>query len=1201
MIQESEISEFVNDGFEKLLLIGEDSSVNSLKLDLIQGVAHHLALDMQHLKMATIIRGLKLLIKIMSEAPERLVPVQDNLYLAICGAINSGDKLCSYGLALVQSLLSSSTGLSIIESKKKDLLHKLIQSVNLPSVADCHIKAIECIWHIRKSSPPLVPKEILEVTDMLFTYMVTESGENKFKLLVFLMDIIHAAKNIVTGETISESWIQFLLNTVEEDDSIGNVRSLRILLTLTKSEKFVLKRPHSARNMLFLLKQSLDRFKIKLETAKSSKRVQCLSDLYSLSASHLPIILDYATQDDVQLHLLLLQFIQNGNTNDAIKAAGILWNIAEGGDETVVQRLLDSDVHVIAFDVLKKYALETDKKKEIFSFLLTMLLQMARFSSSRREILQLDNIVEYMVMIVEKGYGVFGSDTLRAMMMLVFLLGTEEAESILRSGKFMVTTEHVQKLVAILKTTLHGDHGEDYRLGYFCIPLLVHACLALSQSDSNKVFLLQAQVVKPLTTILEMFDANHSGIPLCGGGGEDLESCTLAVEVLMHLSFHFQYSNFDLYEALVVNDDNTKLLHILDHLQSNMTLMMDTRSKAAVLLHRLHLGSARSNNNTTTANSNNNNNNDTATATSAANASSSSSPTQIVSHSLRLLSTEDSDAISISSAASCAAQVKSTSPIRDLTRSLSQSLGTPSPRTTTFHANQVNTSHPYLYSNFPSGKDNPTDALAASGELKTIPQKQHVMLSYSWHPSSKPQLVIQLQEELKRLGYDVWRDETGSLLVPPLAGCVMMEERLADAIETADTIIVCISPAYKLSSNCRLEASYAHILARRHQRPKILYLMMDEQYTTISKPHYCDGWLGTMIGTSVWYPLFDNELVTFTAASLIRHFSDSTHVILREQEPSERALERRRSLSSTISLEDSDTDDHMSALTDMTSSFHVSSALTPKSRIPMHGTPSSAGNGPMKSRSASSTAAMQQQQQQQQSVRSSTTGTTKMLTPSYLRRSNGGGSASAPSSSTAASHANKESKIPRGRPSNAPAASTMSTSQVKSTLSQRPTASFGASSTPQAQHEPLTTTATTTTTTTATATHHRAMVSPSSHPATPQPPSLPSHVPTTKEDIAWSLLNTSLMVKDEDALQEYLLQEGILQATDLRYCDPAMVDTIAGHLKTIPKRKFMEAVKAFVPSSLVNQPPLEASQLAVATTTTATATATSTTAPPSST
>lgn len=77
------------------------------------------------------------------------------------------------------------------------------------------------------------------------------------------------------------------------------------------------------------------------------------------------------------------------------------------------------------------------------------------------------------------------------------------------------------------------------------------------------------------------------------------------------------------------------------------------------------------------------------------------------------------------------------------------------------------------------------------------------------------------------------------------------------------------------------------------------------------------------------------------------------------------------------------------------------------------------------------------------------------------------------------------------------------------------------------------------------------------------------------------------MVKDEDALQEYLLQEGILQATDLRYCDPAMVETIAGHLKTIPKRKFMEAVQTFVPSLVVtvavNQPPQEAPQLAVAT------------------
>jgi hypothetical protein len=45
---------------------------------------------------------------------------------------------------------------------------------------------------------------------------------------------------------------------------------------------------------------------------------------------------------------------------------------------------------------------------------------------------------------------------------------------------------------------------------------------------------------------------------------------------------------------------------------------------------------------------------------------------------------------------------------------------------------------------------------------------QHVMLSYSW--LCKKEHVIALGNSLKRMGYDVWRDEDGSSLVPPMSG-----------------------------------------------------------------------------------------------------------------------------------------------------------------------------------------------------------------------------------------------------------------------------------------------------------------------------------------------------------------------------------------------------------------------------------------------
>jgi DNA-directed RNA polymerase subunit F len=1100
----------VNDDFEKLLLIGEDSSVNSLQADLLSRVVAHLAADMQSLRISTTIRGFNLLIKVCTEAPEKLISNFDNLCAAISNAIVSGDKLCGYSLALLQALLSSSVGREAILERKQDFLAKLIQSVSLPSLNDCHIKAIECIWQIRKSSSPLVPEEVLEVVNMLYTYMISESGDNKFKLLNFLMEIIQLARHIVTGETISESWVSFLVNTVEEDDGIGNVRSLRILLTITSNEKYILKRPNSARNMLFLLKQSLMRFKNKLDNLKYSKRAQCLGDLYSLFASSPPIICDYATQDDIQLHQSLLEILQTGHSKEIIPAAGILWNICEDGDEAVVQRLMDAHAHLIAYDVLRKYATETDKKREIHSSLLTMLLHMSRFSSARKELLKADKIVEYLMMVIEKGYSVYGSDAVRAVILLVFLLGTEEADSILRSGKYMVTAEHVQRLITILQTTLRGEHGEHHRLGYFPISLLMHACLALSQSDSNKIFLIRSHAIVPLTRVLQMFQDTLPQIPLSGGGGDDVQSCTLAVEALMHLSFHFQHSNEELFDAFVVQEDNFCIVEILRNLQTNSKLMMDTRSKAAVLSHRLHLGALNKPIDTE------------------------SFDKEIDSYCLRLLTAEGDDA-SISSAN--LAHTQRVSPIRDLARSLSQSLGTPSPRPSSLNKNQVSMIHPYITHTPNSGNrsvnESVVDGWNISGEMISPPgqpKKQHIMLSYSWHPSAKPHLVVQLQDELKHMGYDVWRDETGSLLVPPLAGCSMIEERLADAIEASDTIIICVSPMYKLSSNCRIEASYASVLARRHQRLKILFVMMDDEYTTVSRPAYCDGWLASMIGHSVWFPLFSEEMLSSTAVSLANNFSNTVHLILREQDSNttmDRSGRSGRSpvaellpISEFVGTSDSEVDDHMSALTEATSShLQQPSQSTHQPLLHQRVPPESRIKSSFKRGTGTSSSAIPSSKSPGMTQAISKQHMSSALTANLSKRP----TTSLPKSATASDMhkeiSNISSKIPRGKvvgfaPSSVSKAANISNSTVKTSTS---------------AHTEVPTT-----------------VSPTK--------GLP-------EDNVWEIINTPLMLKDETGLQAYLLEEGILHASDLRYCDEPMFTTISAFLKTIPKRKFLEAVK----------------------------------------
>jgi hypothetical protein len=151
----------------------------------------------------------------------------------------------------------------------------------------------------------------------------------------------------------------------------------------------------------------------------------------------------------------------------------------------------------------------------------------------------------------------------------------------------------------------------------------------------------------------------------------------------------------------------------------------------------------------------------------------------------------------------------------------------------------------------------------AAEDVVGLNQPMHVMLSYSWAANKK--LVVKFANRLQALGYDVWRDEVGSSLVGPISGDVV--ESMAAAIQSSYMMIVCVSPEYKESANCRQEAKYAR--ARNlSANLQIAYVMMCEDYRTHSAPRVVDGWLGFMIGSELWYPLWNDECITTTAKAM---------------------------------------------------------------------------------------------------------------------------------------------------------------------------------------------------------------------------------------------------------------------------------------------------------------------------------------------
>ena len=119
-------------------------------------------------------------------------------------------------------------------------------------------------------------------------------------------------------------------------------------------------------------------------------------------------------------------------------------------------------------------------------------------------------------------------------------------------------------------------------------------------------------------------------------------------------------------------------------------------------------------------------------------------------------------------------------------------------------------------------------AAAEDGAVTT----EHVMLSYNWDHQS---VIKRINAALQGRKYTVWID------IEKMQGSTV--EAMSAAIEDAAVVVYGISKAYKESTNCRLEAQYAH-----QQEKEMVPLMMEEEY----RPN---GWLGMLLGVRLWYAL----------------------------------------------------------------------------------------------------------------------------------------------------------------------------------------------------------------------------------------------------------------------------------------------------------------------------------------------------------
>lgn len=112
-------------------------------------------------------------------------------------------------------------------------------------------------------------------------------------------------------------------------------------------------------------------------------------------------------------------------------------------------------------------------------------------------------------------------------------------------------------------------------------------------------------------------------------------------------------------------------------------------------------------------------------------------------------------------------------------------------------------------------------------------------------------------------------------------------------------VIVCVSPLYKESANCRMEAKYAASLFKKGKL-NLIFLMMDKNYTTHSE-NSIDGWLAFMLGDALWYPLWDDINTTSTAGEIMSVLGSKGKIQHEGQSPSPTKFPSLISPSSTSS------------------------------------------------------------------------------------------------------------------------------------------------------------------------------------------------------------------------------------------------------------------------------------------------------------
>ena len=123
-----------------------------------------------------------------------------------------------------------------------------------------------------------------------------------------------------------------------------------------------------------------------------------------------------------------------------------------------------------------------------------------------------------------------------------------------------------------------------------------------------------------------------------------------------------------------------------------------------------------------------------------------------------------------------------------------------------------------------------------------------VMLSYSW---GQQPLVTKMKESISKVGFSVWMD-TDQMYDK-------INDRMAEAVNGAKLVILCVSEKYENSVNCGKEYTYVDKLGK----PFIPVYVQQNFQATKGKA------LDLIMGDKLYYNLYDEETFDSNISNLI--------------------------------------------------------------------------------------------------------------------------------------------------------------------------------------------------------------------------------------------------------------------------------------------------------------------------------------------